>query len=140
MDTNFLQKRLEFWKRILFINLGASITLFVQAVLAYQETRSLIFQVGWYGAWFIAFLAAFLPGFVLLWGKHWMQVPLHQRLNTIFGYFAVAWFTLLPAVIRLGQYDTKSANFILLGIAITIAVGYFWLHSRSKDALGEIFP
>lgn len=140
MEINSLQKRLEIWKRILFINIGASFTLFVQAVLNYQISRSLVFQVSWYGVWFIVELAAFLPGFVLLWGKHWMQLPLHQRLNTIFGYFAVAWFTILPVGIKLGQYTTKSFNFILLGCAIAIAVGYWWLHRKSIETQTEIFP
>jgi len=139
MDINSLEKRFENWKRILFIIMGASITLFIQAVLKYQESRSLVFEAYWYGVWFIVQLASFLPGFVLLWGKHWMRVPLRERLNTIFGYFAIAWFTLLPIGLRIGRYESRTFNFILLGLAIAITIGYWSLRRKSMDTQ-EIFP
>lgn len=140
MNIDSLHKRFEIWKYILFINIGASITLFLQAVLNYQESRSLIFQASWYGAWLLVQLAAFLPGFVLLWGKHWMRIPLRERLNTIFGYFAVAWFTLLPVGIRIERYTSKTFNFFLLGCAIALAIGYWWLRRKSLGTQNEIFP
>ena len=140
MDINILQKRLEIWKYIWFINLGASVTLFVQAILIYQESGSLAFQMSWYGVWFVVQLAAFLPGFVLLWGKHWMQIPLLERLNTIFGYFAVAWFTFLPVGLRTGPYTSKAFNFFWLGCGIALATCYWWLRRKSHGIQNEIFP
>ena len=139
MDINSLEKRFENWKRILFIIMGASITLFIQAVLKYQESRNLVFEAYWYGAWFIVQLASFLPGFVLLWGKNWMQIPLVDRLNTVFGYFALAWFTFLPVGIRVERYESKSFNFVLLGCALAIAIGYWSLRRKSSETQ-EIFP
>jgi hypothetical protein len=139
MNIDSLKKRFEIWKYILFINVGASITLFIQAVLNYQESRSLIFPVSWYGVWFIVQLASFLPGFVLLWGKNWMQIPLRERLNTIFGYFAIAWFTLLPIGLRVGRYESRSLNFVLLGCAIAIAISYWSLRRKSMEPQ-DIFP
>lgn len=140
MDIDSLHKRLEVWKQILFITIGASLTLCVQAALTYQESRRLLFEMSWYGAWSIVQLAAFLPGFVLLGGKHWMQIPLSDRLNTIFGYFAITWFTLLPVGIRIGPYTSKSFNFFLLGWALAIAIGYWWLHRKAHGSPNEIFP
>lgn len=140
MDIHTLQKRLEIWKRILFINIGASITLFVQAILIYQESGSLIFQTSWYGVWFVVQLASFLPGFILLWGKHWMQIPLLERLNTIFGYFAVAWFTMLPVGLRIGPYTSKTFNFFWLAFGIALAFSYRWLRQRSLRVSNEMFP
>ena len=139
MDINSLSRRLEIWKRVLFITLGASLALFIQALLKYLESKSLVFEADWYGVWFIVMLAAFLPGFVLLWGRHWMQIPLRERLNTIFGYFAIAWFTLLPIGLRVGRYESKSFNFVLLGCAIAIAIGYWSLRRRSMETQ-EMFP
>ena len=139
MDISVLEKRLEIWKRVLFITLGASLTLFVQALLKYLESKSLLFDAYWYGVWFIVQLASFLPGFVLLWGKNWMQIPLRERLNTIFGYFGIAWFTLLPIGLRIGRYETRSFNFVLLGCATAIAIGYWSLRRKSIDSQ-EIFP
>jgi hypothetical protein len=125
--------RFNFWKYILFMVLGASTVLFLQAILIYQESRTLLFPMSWYGTWFLVQFAAFLPGFVLLWGKHWMQLRLQDRLNTIFGYFAVAWFTLLPVGVRVGPYTSKTFNFVLLGGAIALAIGYGWLRRRSNE-------
>lgn len=139
MDISVLEKHLEVWKRILFITLGASLTLFVQALLRYMESQSLTFETYWYAMWFIVQLASFLPGFVLLWGKNWMQIPLRERLNTIFGYFAIAWFTLLPIGLRIGRYESKAFNFVLLGCAIAIAIGYWFLRRKSMEPQ-EIFP
>lgn len=139
MDINTLNNRFEIWKRILFIIVGGSITLFIQGVLKYLESRSLVFDAYWYGVWFIVQLASFLPGFVLLWGKNWMQIPLRERLNTIFGYFAIAWFTLLPIGLRVGRYESRSLNFVLLGCAIAIAISYWSLRRKSMETQ-EMFP
>ncbi len=139
MDINTLEKRLEVWKQVLFVTFGASLTLFIQALLKYLESQSLIFDAYWYVVWFIVMLASFLPGFVLLWGKHWMQIPLRERLNTIFGYFALTLFTLLPIGLRIGRYESKAFNFVLLGCAIAIAIGYWSLRRKSMESQ-EIFP
>jgi hypothetical protein len=77
-----------------------------------------------------------LPGFVLLWGRHWVQIPLHERLNIIFGYFAITWFNLMMIGIYMGRDASKSLNFFLLGCAITITVSYWRLRRKSN----ELFP
>lgn len=140
MDIDTLQKRLKTWKCILFMVIGASVTLFAQAVLQYLESQSLVFEMSWYGVWFFVQLAAFLPGFVLLWGKHWMQLPLLERLNTIFGYFAIAWFTLLPVGLRIDPYSSKTFNLFWLGGVTALIVGYWWLRRKSLGIQNEIFP
>ncbi len=133
MDIDFLQKRFQIWKFLLFINIGASVTLLLQAVLHYLESPRSYLEISWYGAWFIVQLATFFPGFVLLWGKHWQQIPLHERLNTIFGYFAAAWFTLLPVGVSVDSYAPKLFNFFLLGCAIAITVSYWSLRRKNNE-------
>jgi hypothetical protein len=140
MDIQTLQQRLEIWKRILFIVSGATFTLFLQAILNYQQSRSLIFPTSWYGVWFVLQLASFFPPFILLWGRHWMQLPLLERLNIIFGYFVVAWFTLLPVGLRTDPYSSKAFNFFWLGGAIVLAMGYRWLRRKNLGMQNEIFP
>jgi hypothetical protein len=140
MDINTLQKRLEIWKRLLFINIGASLTLFLLAVMNYQESGSLVYQTSWYAVWFIVQLASFLPGFVLLLGKHWMQIPLLERLNTIFGYFSITWFTLLPVGLRVDPYSSKTFNFLWLGCGIALVVGYRWPRRKGLGFQNEMFP
>ena len=120
MNIDSLQRRLTLWKYALFMNLGASITLFIQAVLHYLDSQSLLFPISWYGAWCIVLLASFLPGFVLLWGRHWMQLPLHERLNTIFGYFFMTWFNLSPVGIRFGPGAPVPFNFFFLNFGTKI--------------------
>jgi hypothetical protein len=85
-------------------------------------------------------LAAFLPGFVLLWGRHWSQIPLLERLNTIFGYFAVAWFTFVPVGIRVEPYSPKTFNYLWLGFGVALAVFYGWLRRKNHGMRNEIFP
>ncbi|SRR6266540_6496966 len=139
MDINSLQKRLEIWRYILFMNLGASLTLIATGI-AELPNLSNSYLPGWYGVWSVVQLASFLPGFVLLWGKHWMQIPLHERLNTIFGYFTVAWITILPIGLRMGPNAPDSFNYFFLGCAVVIAVAYRWLRRRSLGIHNEIFP
>jgi hypothetical protein len=140
MNIDALRKRFEIWKYLLFINLGASVTLFLQAILNHVESPMSYFQISWYGVWFVVQLASFLPGFVILWGKHWVQIPLHERLNTIFGYFVVAWITLLPIGLRMGANTPEFFNYFFLGCASAIAIAYYWLRRKSLGIQNEIFP
>lgn len=140
MNNDSLHQRLEIWRYILFMNLGASVALFLQAILNGLEYPRSYFQVSWYGVWFLVLLANFLPGFILLWGKHWMQIPLHDRLNTTFGYFAATWFTLLPVGIRIERGTPNIFSFFLLGCAVAIVIAYWWLRRKSLGIQNEIFP
>lgn len=136
MNIETLRKRFELWKYLLFINIGASVTLFLQMILTYVESPRSYLEISWYAVWFVAVLASFLPGFVLLWGKHWVQIPLPERLNVIFGYFAITWFNLMLIGIYIGRDTSKSFNVFLLGCAAAIAVSYWRLRRKST----EIFP
>ena len=139
MDNNSLQKRFTIWKHILFINIGASVTLLAIWVLDAPNFAKVDFP-GWYGIWFVVQLASFLPGFVLLWGRCWMQIPLSERLNTIFGYFAVAWLTLSPFGLAIGLDFPDPFNSFFLGCAVVIAISYWWLRRKSLGIQNEIFP
>lgn len=140
MDTNSLHRRLEIWRYILFMNLGASLVLIATGVAELPNIASKPYFPGWYGVWFVVQLASFLPGFVLLWGKHWIQIPLRERLNTIFGYFVVTWLTILPIGLRMGPNAPDSFNYFFLGCAAAIAAAYWWLRRKSVGMQNEIFP
>jgi len=139
MDINSLNKRFEIWKHILFINIGASAVLLAIRVLDAPNFPKMDFP-GWYGVWFVVQMASLLPGFVLLWGKHWMQIPLPERLNTIFGYFVVAWITLSPFGLTIGPDFPGLFNSLFLGCAVAIAVGYWRLRRKSFGTQNEMFP
>lgn len=139
MDINSLNKRFEIWKHILFINIGASAALLAIRIADAPNFSKMDFP-GWYGVWFVVQLASLLPGFVLLWGKHWMQIPLRERLNTIFGYFAVAWMTLSPFGLRIGPAFPDAFNSVFLSCAAAIVIGYWWLRRKTFESQNEIFP
>ena len=139
MQVETLRKRFEIWKYILFVNLGASLTLLATSIADIPNLAYIDFP-GWYGVWFVAQLASFLPGFVLLWGRHWMQIPLYERLNTIFGYFVAAWITMLSFGVRMWPNIPTSFTYFFLGCGAVIAIGYVWLRQKALGIQNEIFP
>jgi hypothetical protein len=138
MDITTLEKRLEIWKHILLINLGAAFTLLATCIdIPHIDMANI---PGWFGIWFIILLASLFPGFILLLGKHWMQLFFGKRLNTIFGYFAIAWVNLFTIGIRMGLNLHSVYPYFLFVSAVAIAVGY-WLERRNiLQSRGEIFP
>lgn len=139
MEIDSLKKRFEIWKHILFINIGAALTLLATSIADLPNPARLDVP-GWYGIWFVVQLASFLPGFVLLWGKHWLKIPLYERLDTIFGYFVVAWLTLLAIGLRIGSTMSDPFGAFLLGCAAAIAIGYWWSRRKSLGSQNEMFP
>lgn len=139
MDIKSLEKRLEIWKRILLIETGAAFTLLATSIADLPNLSKPYFP-GWYGVWFIILMASLLPGFILLLGKHWMQIPIQERLNTIFGFFAITWVNFFAAGIRNGPSSSSEFNYFLLVSAIAIAGGYWWLRRKFLNSQGDIFP
>jgi hypothetical protein len=141
MDNKSLEKRLEIWKRILFIDIGAAFTLFATGIadLPNMGPNKPYFP-GWYGVWFVILLASLFPGFILLIGKHWMQLPLQSRLKTIFGYFSITWVMFFSIWVRAGRNTSTEFIYFLVGTALAIALGYWWLRRRSLKSRGDIFP
>jgi hypothetical protein len=139
MEINSLKKGLETWKYFLFINIGASITLLATG-LAELPNLSKSYFPGWYGVWFVVQLASLLPGFILLLGKHWIQIPLRDRLHTIFGYFVITLVNVLSIGLRMDPKSANPLNFFLLGCVLTIGFCYWWLRRKSLGIQNEMFP
>lgn len=142
MENGRLEKKFETWKRILWITVGAVATLSTTAIVdkltqAYSGGEG--YSIGWFGVWFLVFLASFLPGFVLLLGSHYTQLSLHERLNTIFGFFVVAWFALLAAGIQIDAMQSWYLLF-LIALAIGITIGYWRLRLKGQRNISEMFP
>ena len=139
MEIDSLEKKLMLWKQILFIVLGASITLLATGVGELPMGNP--FFPGWYAVWFVIQLAAILPGFVLLLGKHWVKLPLKERLNTIFGYFAVAWIVFLAFGVRSLVLPLPGSYWWIAGLALVMIAGsYGWLYRKLFHTPEEIFP
>jgi hypothetical protein len=93
-------------------------------------------------------LAVTPAGFVLLISKAWRQIPLHQRLDTAFGYLGVAWLSLFAFGIKSGS-DTPVLQSVLGatllavligGSAIALGLSYWLLHRARSTLPEEIFP
>jgi hypothetical protein len=139
MDNEVLRKRLDIWKRILLIETGAAFTLLATSIADIPNLSKPYFP-GWYGVWFVILIASLFPGFILLLGKHWMQIFIQERLNTIFGFFAITWINFFAVGIRSGPASSSEFNYFLLVSAIAIAVGYWWLRRKFLSSRGDIFP
>jgi len=130
MTTDYLEKQLANWKRFLLVSIGAAGTLLATAIADIPNHPDMYFP-GWYAVWFILQLATFTPAVMLLLGSELRKLPLGERLNTIFGYLAVAWIVLIAFGLKLA-FATVSWpmlwNFLsVIGIVMGIV---YWLLRR----------
>jgi hypothetical protein len=70
-------------------------------------------------------------------------MPLPERLNTIFGFLAAAWMTLLSLSLKLPgriSIDGSQPALFLVGIGVVLGLMYRRLHHRCRNAPEEMFP
>ncbi len=145
MDIEQLERRLEWWKRFLFLSIGVCITLLVLAFSIVPDGH-LSTQWGWYLLWFIAQSLVTPAGFVLVGTKSWRTLPLDERLNTAFGYMAVAWFLFFSFIQKTNQDNGNPDGLgvllfygLFMGCGIALLFFYRTLrHSRIEPE--ELFP
>ncbi len=146
MSTEPLAMRLEVWKRILALCIGVCLTLLFLALTSIPQSLGRAW--GWYIVWIIFQTTVVPPGFILLLSKGWRAWPLSERLNTAFGYLAVAWLLFLAFLIKsnrdeasaYGGLVTLMLYALVIGAAVVLSASYGWLR-RSRDTLNEeIFP
>ncbi len=136
MTIEYLEQQLEKWKRILLLFLGAGLAL-AASTFGYMEPYT--FSLGWVTAWVVLQLGTVPVGLLMLFGKDWRQLPLTQRLNTAFGFLAVAWLAWLAIGFRVAGESFATVAFILLLGAILAAI-YLVLRRAKAYAPEEIFP
>ena len=137
-----LERQLENWKRVLWMSIGASVTLFTTAVADIPNHVDVYFP-GWFGVWFILQLGTTPAGFAILMGKGWRPLPLSDRLNTGFGFLAVAWIVLIAFVIKAVQTLTTTLDvWIFLGVSLGFILGLSYLRLRRAhvNTPEEMFP
>jgi len=141
MDTNQLEKQFQLWNRFMYLVLGSSITLVLigfGAILNRDGWQGFENYVG--GIWTVVQILATAPGFILLLLKRWRALPLVNRLNTIFGYFVASWLSFLSLGLVTANNAPNELNFLIIGSALLIALGYFWALKRTPSPRGEMFP
>ncbi|HLO18590.1 MAG TPA: hypothetical protein VK206_27410 [Anaerolineales bacterium] len=141
METEQLEKQFQMWNRFMYVILGSSIT-FVIISLSFllNGSRWSGFENDAGGVWQWLQLLATPPGFYLLLVKRWKALPLSNRLNTIFGYFLASWLNLLALGIITSNNTPGEFNFLIVGTAILIILGYIWVLRRTSNPRDEMFP
>lgn len=99
----------------------------------------------WYIAWLILEALVAPPGFFILFLPRWRRIPLRERMDTAYGYFAVAWLGLFAFGVQTGS-DPRNwdygimmiASLIIVGIGLLIALTYWLL--RRAEMREEAFP
>lgn len=142
MTTENLQKNLQIWKRLLLIGVGMCVLLLVTAVAEAVPRRGFSYSATWLYAWVVFQVLITPPGFVLLLNKRWRKLPLAERLDTAFGYLAVAWGTVFAFGIA-SKGDDIVLYIVLLvlgGSAIALALSYWWLRRTRSAPLKGLLP
>lgn len=135
MTTDYLEKQLANYKRLLLACIGAAVTLLATAVADMPNHPDMYFP-GWYAVWFILQLATITPAVVLLLGSELRKFPFAERLNTIFGYLAVAWLVLVAFGLKIA-YNTMAWIWVwnfLSGIGIVMGIVYWLLRRKYINA------
>jgi len=141
MDTNQLEKQFQLWNRFMYLILGSSITLVPIGfgnILNGDRWQGFDNYMG--GIWPWIQILAIVPGFFLLLGKRWKVLPFAHKLNTIFGYFIASWLSFLSLGFVTANNAPNELNFLIIGSALLIALGYFWALKRTSSPRGEMFP
>lgn len=142
MTTDYLEKQLANYGRVLLVCIGAAVTLLATAIADMPNHPNMYFP-GWYAVWFILQLATITPAVVLLLGSELRKLPFAERLNTIFGYLAVAWIVLVAFGLKIANSGTISWPSLwsfLSGIGIMMGIVYWLLRRKYINAPEATFP
>ena len=142
MNIDHLEDLLANWRRVLLVCVGASITLLATAIADIPNGRNPYFP-GWYAVWFILQLAAVTPAIVLVLGSQLRKLPLADRLNTVFSYFAVAWIALVSFGLKLASTIASSLALLtifLCGTGVALGIVYLLLRRSCVKAPEAMFP
>lgn len=142
MTTDYLEKQLENWKRLLLIMTGASVT-FLATSIADIPNYSTPHFPGWFGIWLVLQLGSVPAGFMLLVGRSWRVLPLSDRLNTAFGYLSIAWLVLLTLGVRFITLTPEAVGgigLLMISLGLLLGAGYLLLRRARVNSPEEIFP
>jgi hypothetical protein len=142
MTTEYLEKQLAIWKQWLLVSTGASVTLLATAIADFPNRPNPFFP-GWFGLGFLLLLNTVTPGIVLLLGSAWRKLPIGARLNAIFGYFAMAWVTLIAFWSKAASLFGISIPLLLAflgGIGIALGIVYLMLRRGHFNKPEAMFP
>ena len=132
-------QRLQTFKQILLVSSGVALALLATTIIdnIFHWLPSPDSMTGWHCVWFVVQVATIALGGLLLMTR---ELPLAARLNTAFGYFAVAWIALLAIALRMMEIAPIGSNLVLFGLAAVIGAIYWWLRRTYVGKPEEMFP
>jgi hypothetical protein len=141
MTPEYLRKQLVIWQRLLWVCLGAGVTLLATALGDAGRYGGM--SRGWFGVWLLLVLGTLPAGLALLTARDWRALPLDERLDTAFGFLAVAWMMLLALFIR-AVFDWPGGPgwliILVLGVGALLAAEYWRLRQRERGDAETMFP
>jgi hypothetical protein len=131
--------RLQIFKQVLLVSFGISLALLTTSAIdnVFHWLPSPGSMTGWHLVWFIMQVGTIALGSIMLVNR---DLPLSIRLNTAFGYFVVAWITLLSFALRVIEIAPDGFNLVLLGFAFVIGLTYWWLRRTRINTSEQMFP
>lgn len=128
MDTERLEKELQIWNRFMHMALGASIAMLASS----PNDFSFVGIVN-----LLLLIAVIPPGFFLLFGKPWKELPLtKERTSTSLGYLIASLLLLfIPAILGAPPLYLL----FLVAYVIFLIVLYFRIQKKPSDS-DEMFP
>ncbi|MGB8647128.1 MAG: hypothetical protein WCF84_17965 [Anaerolineae bacterium] len=146
MNIEQLERRLEWWKRVLFLTIGVCLTLLIWALTEIPDGH-MSTHLGWYLIWLIAQVLVTPAGFVMLGTKDWQRLALPERLNTAFGYLAIAWFLFCSFIVKTNQDNGNPGGLailllygLVLSVGLTLVLTYRALSHSRRESPEEMFP
>jgi hypothetical protein len=141
-----MEIRLEKWKRIVWVCLGASAAELLSSAAdsIFNPRRVGIDQYySWIFAWIIVQSAAVAPAILLAAKREWRQVPLPLRFQTVFGSLFASWLALCSFGLHVRfMIDSPAEDipFFLLIIGLVLGWIYVRLRKQLVTAPESMFP
>jgi hypothetical protein len=141
MTTENIETLLEHWKKCLLVNAGAGAALLAATAADIPNLPGISFP-GWFGVWFVLQLASLTPAAILLISRVYRKLPFAERMNTVFGYTAVAWIELfafgLKVTFSTGPWPVFWNLISIAGLGLGIL--FFILRRKYVNAPEAMFP
>ena len=141
-----MESRLETWKRLVWISLGASASLLAGAAADWMFTShhpGVDQYASWLIVWLLVQIVSVFPAARLIVGRDWRKLPVSFRLNIIFGSLAASWIALFSFCLRVQSMVYLSpleVIFFIFSIGFALAGMYFHLRRQLLTTPESMFP
>ncbi len=142
MTPEQMEIRLEYWKRLIWMSVGASAGLLADAAVISRRPE-LDQYVAWMIVWLIFQGVAIAPAIRLTLGRDWRILPMVFRFQAIFGSLTASWLALAALGLRTQRMlDVSPPAIMPLIILVGLALAgiYVTLRKNLVTAPESMFP